>query len=404
MKRSWILRIFCSVLLLLLPLTAAAQGVHSLTIRCRSGRTAVARVEFRLYRVGGLNDEGALTLDEAFGGDTLNKKFSDWDTLATALAKLAKDKTALAVQKSDSVGNAAFTDLEPGLYLVTAQDGSKTYEIQPFLAALPGRDPATGEDKLDLEVYPKLSKTPDSTKPTEKPGKLPQTGQNWLPIPALILFGLGIGCGSLFAGKKGRRAGILLAAVCLTGAAVFTLSNLRESTESGNQVQNALSELLPVVYANATQPEKSNAASSETDGTEIPLEVPEMPVRDIDGTDYIGYLEIPSLELTLPIQSQWSYAGLRVAPGRFTGNVYSKDLVLCTHNYPQHFGRIGSLNIGDSVNFTDMDGNVHSYRVAALETMAPEDVDGMLSGDWDLTLFTCTLGGKSRVTVRCTEN
>lgn len=65
---------------------------------------------------------------------------------------------------------------------------------------------------------------------------------------------------------------------------------------------------------------------------------------------------------------------------------------------------VNVLNIGDSVNFTDMDGNVHSYRVAALETLAPEDVDGMLSGDWNLTLFTCTLGGKSRVTVRCTEN
>ena len=25
----------------------------------------------------------------------------------------------------------------------------------------------------------------------------------------------------------------------------------------------------------------------------------------------------------------------------------------------------------------------------------------LLSGDWDLTLFTCTLGGKSRVVVRC---
>jgi sortase A len=25
----------------------------------------------------------------------------------------------------------------------------------------------------------------------------------------------------------------------------------------------------------------------------------------------------------------------------------------------------------------------------------------MESGDWDLTLFTCTTGGQSRITVRC---
>ena len=31
----------------------------------------------------------------------------------------------------------------------------------------------------------------------------------------------------------------------------------------------------------------------------------------------------------------------------------------------------------------------------------PTSVQEMTDGDWDLTLFTCTVGGKSRVTVRC---
>ena len=35
------------------------------------------------------------------------------------------------------------------------------------------------------------------------------------------------------------------------------------------------------------------------------------------------------------------------------------------------------------------------------EVLAPTDIEGMESGDWDLTMFTCTIGGKSRVTVRC---
>ena len=34
------------------------------------------------------------------------------------------------------------------------------------------------------------------------------------------------------------------------------------------------------------------------------------------------------------------------------------------------------------------------------ETLNPTDVAGMEAGDWDLTLFTCTVGGQSRVTVR----
>ena len=48
-----------------------------------------------------------------------------------------------------------------------------------------------------------------------------------------------------------------------------------------------------------------------------------------------------------------------------------------------------------------MDGNVFSYEVTLLEILQPNEADEMESGDWDLTLFTCTVGGKSRVTVRC---
>ena len=48
-----------------------------------------------------------------------------------------------------------------------------------------------------------------------------------------------------------------------------------------------------------------------------------------------------------------------------------------------------------------MDGKVWKYEVAAVDILAPTDVEDMTAGDYDLTLFTCTYGGKSRVTVRC---
>ena len=40
-------------------------------------------------------------------------------------------------------------------------------------------------------------------------------------------------------------------------------------------------------------------------------------------------------------------------------------------------------------------------EVAALEVLSPFDVEEMTTGDWDLTLFTCTVGGQSRIAVRC---
>lgn len=81
-----------------------------------------------------------------------------------------------------------------------------------------------------------------------------------------------------------------------------------------------LEELLPVVYANA---QEATAMPPQTlaPETEPTAPVPEMPTQTVNGWDYIGYLSIPSLELTLPIQNQWSYeasgwppAGLPAVP------------------------------------------------------------------------------------------
>ena len=405
-KKAWILRIFCSLLLLLLPVSASAQGIYGLTVHCRYGQCAVSGLTLKLYRAGSLDEAGRFVPAEDFtsGGGTQPET---WDALADVLAERAKNMKPLDTQTTCQQGTVAFTELEAGVYLVVAGDRETAYEMQSFLTALPGRDPVTGGELEQVDVYPKLRerKPPETTatRPTTpgKPSRLPQTGQDWVPACVLVLVGLGLCCAAGLTRKRTRRAAVMLAALCLLGALGSVLTNLRQSTQGGEQSEAVLDQLLPVVYANAKGVDE--AAEVTTVPAETTEPVPEMPTQKIGGWDYIGYLSIPSLDLTLPIQSQWSYEGLRVAPGRFAGSTYTDDLVLAAHNYQQHFGRISTLQPGDRVCFTDMDGHVTHYRVCALETLAPEDVDGMLSGDWDLTLFTCTLGGKSRVTVRCAE-
>ena len=127
----------------------------------------------------------------------------------------------------------------------------------------------------------------------------------------------------------------------------------------------------------------------------------EMPTREIDGQTYIGMVEVPALELSLPVISEWTYPRLKKAPCRYVGSVYSKDMVICGHNYDRHFGRLKDLAVGDEVRFTDMDGNVFFYTVCGTEQLGKYAVEDMLAGEWDLTLFTCTKGGRMRVTVRC---
>lgn len=149
-----------------------------------------------------------------------------------------------------------------------------------------------------------------------------------------------------------------------------------------------------------TLPGKAVPEETQSEQTEPLNPDREMPVRAIDGRDYIGVLTIPSLNLELPVLSRWSDSNLRIAPCRYQGSLYDGSLILCAHNYSSHFGGLSKLREGDTALFADMDDNLYTYQVVELEMLDPTDVSEMESGDWDLTLFTCTVGGQTRVTVR----
>ena len=121
----------------------------------------------------------------------------------------------------------------------------------------------------------------------------------------------------------------------------------------------------------------------------------------INGYPYIGYLSIPDLLLQLPIMSDWSYQRLRISPCRYSGTLRGQDLVLLAHSYNSHFGRLSNLSEGSQIQFTDMDGKVWYYEVVLMDILNPTDVEEMTSGEYDLTLFSCTPTGNQRVTVRC---
>lgn len=129
----------------------------------------------------------------------------------------------------------------------------------------------------------------------------------------------------------------------------------------------------------------------------------EMPIIQIDGNDYVGYIDIPVLGLSLPVMESWSYPNLKISACRYAGSVYHNDMVIAAHNYRQHFGPISNLVTGDEVHFTDGDGNVFIFEVSSTEVLNPTQVQEMTDSRWDLTLFTCTLSGQQRTTVRCTR-
>lgn len=191
-----------------------------------------------------------------------------------------------------------------------------------------------------------------------------------------------------------RKIGIIcmiLGAALVLGALSIFLYNQHEASEAEKSVSDILPQLQDEIGSDKTLPTDDEEMNYSGD----------MPTIEIDGYEYIGYLSIPSLGLELPVMADWSYPQLRIAPCRYSGSIWSDDMVLMAHNYARHFGQLSRLSIGEEVIFKDVNGITITYEVMAIDTLNPTEVEDMTSGEYDLTMFTCTYGGKSRVTVRC---
>lgn len=196
------------------------------------------------------------------------------------------------------------------------------------------------------------------------------------------------------------KLGILLMVLGILLLAASGTLLLNNQTEQAAALE-AQHQILPqLVKSINTAVEESNA--QPTLPLTLPLEAPkEMTVTEIDGYGYIGFLAIPELQLELSVMADWSYPQLQKSPCRYSGSIHADDLVISAHNYWSHFGQLKNLPTGSTILFTDMDGTQHTYQVTAVEILPPDAVEEMTSGEYDLTLFTCTYGGQNRVTLRC---
>lgn len=192
---------------------------------------------------------------------------------------------------------------------------------------------------------------------------------------------------------------MLVGTALIFGALYLFICNTRETEFA----EEAAAEVMPEILMEIQEVQDEILALPEVPPELLTEEELKMTEKVVYGRRYIGYLSIPSLGLELPILSEWSYPNLQVSPARYYGSVRGENLVLLAHNYPTHFGKISNLTEGDSVIFTDMEGIVWEYEVVTKDILDPGAVEEVISGDYDLTMFTCTYGGKSRVTVYCDQ-
>ena len=208
--------------------------------------------------------------------------------------------------------------------------------------------------------------------------------------------------GDLNRPPRKRKGGILiiLGILLIMGSLSLTTYNVWDNERAGRASDQVLQSIDEEI--GAINPEDPSVAMDQDS----------MHTINIDGYDYIGTIEIPSLEIRLPVMAAWDYKRLKVTPCLYSGSYLDDDMVICGHNYRKHFSPIKWVDIGAEVYFITVDQVVYQYKVSNRTTVQPTSIPEMVDNltrapdsdkaeDWDLTLFTCNPGGTTRCAVRC---
>ena len=192
--------------------------------------------------------------------------------------------------------------------------------------------------------------------------------------------------------KNRKTRGIiyfLVGCLLLLCAGGWSVYNISEDQNAGREALAILEEL-DSIQNEIEQMEEVSAEEESSIQTIV-----------VDGETFCGRVEIEALGIELPVYDAWDYSRLKKAPCRYMGSVSTNDIIIAAHNYKTHFGLLHQLEKGEEIKFIDAVGETYLYRVCEIVTLDGTAVTDMHAGDWDFTLFTCTKGGKQRVTVRC---
>lgn len=110
-----------------------------------------------------------------------------------------------------------------------------------------------------------------------------------------------------------------------------------------------------------------------------------VPVLSIDKMDFIGILEMPRYESTLPVSSDWGH--LTKYPCRFSGSIYDRTIQIGATSQKGQYDFYREISVGDTVIFTDVEGNQYTYRVTNLRYESHADQTTLNREESDFTLF-----------------
>ena len=165
----------------------------------------------------------------------------------------------------------------------------------------------------------------------------------------------------------------MLVGICLLVGAIVMLALWRWNiTNSEKRAQYYVQTLQSFI------PEPQNAIPEERrDNT--------MSVLSVDGTDFVGIIELPQYESALPVCADWGK--ISKFPCRLSGSIYDGTMQIGATTQKGQYDFYRELSVGDTVIYTDAEGNRFTFAITGLRHEKHADQAALQQEKAPLTLF-----------------
>ena len=183
------------------------------------------------------------------------------------------------------------------------------------------------------------------------------------------------------------RKALLIAGMCLLlGAMILFVLwqwNINTSAQKTNEYVSIIQQIIPESEGATLEERRDN----------------EMATLSIDGIDFVGLLEFPQYGSVLPVCDDWGNPSKY--PCRFSGSVYDRTMQIGGTSQKGQYDFYRDISVGDSLFFTDMEGNRYTYEVKDIRYEDDADRSTLDCEESSLTLFIKNIYAFEYIVVNC---